>query len=143
MTNDLIKVLFPALVAFLVGIAITPSLSSFMYTRQMWRKKSRSKDNVHEMSEAFKQIHNEKGETGTPRIGGVIIWLSVLAVIAILYLISFFVPSDVSDKLNFLSRNQTLLPLGMFLFASIFGLADDLLQIYGKGLNLSLSLIHI
>ena len=137
MTNDLIKVLFPAIVSFLVGIAITPRLSTFMYAHKMWRKKSRSKENVDAMSEAFKQIHNENGEIGTPRVGGVIIWLSVLAVIAILYLISFFVPSDISGKLNFLSRNQTLLPLGMFLFASIFGLADDLLQIYGKGLNLS------
>lgn len=135
--NDLIKVMFPAVIAFLVGIAITPKLSDLMYTNKMWRKKSRSKENVDAMSEAFKQIHNEKGENGTPRVGGVIIWISVLAVIAILYLISFFVPSDISGKLNFLSRNQTLLPLGMFLFASIFGLVDDLLQIYGKGLNLS------
>lgn len=137
MTNDLIKVLFPAVVSFLVGIAITPRLSSFMYIHQMWRKKSRSSDNVDAMSEAFKKIHNEKGENGTPRVGGVIVWISVLAVIGILYLISLVTPGEVSDKLNFLSRNQTLLPLGMFLFASVFGLVDDLLQIYGKGLNLS------
>ncbi|MEI6042361.1 MAG: hypothetical protein WCQ00_02225 [bacterium] len=137
MTTDLIKVLFSAVVSFMIGIAITPYLSGFMYKHKMWRKKSRSQENVDAMSDTFKKIHNEKGETGTPRVGGVIIWISVLAVIVILYIISFFVLGDVSAKLNFLSRNQTLLPLGMFLFASIFGLADDLLQIYGKGLNLS------
>ena len=137
MTTDVIKVLFPAIMAFLVGIAITPRLTDLMYAKKMWRRKSRSTENVDAMSEAFKQIHNEKGETGTPRVGGIIIWLSVIAVIVIMYLISFFVPSDISEKLNFLSRNQTLLPLGMFLFASLFGLTDDILQIYGKGLNLS------
>jgi len=137
MTTDLIKVLFSAVVSFMIGIAITPYLSGFMYKHKMWRKKSRSQENVDAMSDTFKKIHNEKVETGTPRVGGVIIWISVLAVIVILYIISFFVLGDVSAKLNFLSRNQTLLPLGMFLFASIFGLADDLLQIYGKGLNLS------
>ena len=137
MINDVIKVLFPALFSFLIGIAITPSLSRLMYKHKMWRKKSRSHENVDAMSEAFKKVHNEKGETGTPRVGGVIVWLSVLAVIVILYLISLFAPSDISEKLNFLSRNQTILPLGMFLFASLFGLTDDILQIYGKGLNLS------
>lgn len=135
--NDVIKVLLPAIIAFLVGLAITPSFSSFMYTKKMWRKKSRSQDNPDAMSEAFKQIHNEAEEKGVPRVGGIIIWISVIAVIAILYLISLLAPSELSEKLNFLSRNQTLLPLGMFIFASLFGLLDDLLQIYGKGLNMS------
>lgn len=135
MTFDVIKVLFPAVFAFIVGIAIAPSLTAFMYKKRMWRQKSRSQENIDAMSPAFQKIHNEKGEVSTPRVGGVIVWLSVLLTVAALYTISFFIPSDVSTKLNFLSKNQTLLPFVALIFGSIIGLIDDLLQIYGKGLN--------
>lgn len=101
----------------------------------MWKRSSRSKENLDAMSVEFKKIHNENGEMNTPRVGGVIVWLSVIAVIAIIAVISFFFPNTATLKLNFLSRNQTLLPVVALLFASIIGLIDDLLQIYGKSTN--------
>jgi len=36
-------------------------------------------------------------------------------------------------KLNFLSRNQTLIPFFTLLIGSLIGLGDDLIQIYGSG----------
>jgi phospho-N-acetylmuramoyl-pentapeptide-transferase len=134
-TFNTIKVLLPAVLAFLVGIGLTPTLSNFMYKHKMWRVASRSKVNTEEMSVEFQKIHNEKGETSTPRTGGVLIPLSVLATIAILYALSLITPNEVTLKLSFLSRNQTFLPLTALLFGSLIGLCDDLLQIYGKSVE--------
>ncbi|MBU3668560.1 MAG: hypothetical protein FGM57_01175 [Candidatus Taylorbacteria bacterium] len=134
---DIIKVLLPAVLSFLVGILITPTLTNFMYKHRMWRGASRSKENTEAMSKDFQKIHNEAGEVSTPRTGGALVWLSIIATIIILYVISIVFPNDVTEKLSFLSRNQTLLPLGVLLFASLVGLADDLLQIYGKSKEMS------
>ncbi len=132
-TFDIIKILLPAVLAFIIGIGITPTLSDFMYRHRLWRRTSRSKENIDAMSVDFQKVHNEKGEKSTPRVGGVVIWISVIFTIILLYLVAYFFPNEVTEKLSFLSRNQTLLPLVALLFASIIGLADDLLQIFGSG----------
>lgn len=136
-TIDTIKVLLPAIISFLVGILITPTLTNFMYKHKLWRKKSRSKVNTEAMSADFQKIHNEKGEVSTPRVGGIIVWLSIILTIAVLYIIALCFPGEVTEKLSFLSRNQTYLPLGALLFASIVGLIDDLLQIHGNELHMT------
>ena len=93
-------------------------------------KVSRKSD---DKSAAFKQIHNEVGELSTPRVGGVIIWLSVFLVIILFALVSWIIPTPLTEKLNFLSRNQTFVPLFALIAAALIGLSDDLLQIFGKG----------
>jgi phospho-N-acetylmuramoyl-pentapeptide-transferase len=129
-TISAIKVLLPAFLAFAFGIMLTPLLTHYMYKYKMWKKRSRSSENNHLMSADFQKIHNEAGETSTPRPGGVVIWLSVLFVVCVVSLLAFLFPNDISSRLNFLSRNQTLLPLAALLFASIIGLIDDLLQVF-------------
>ncbi len=140
---DTIKVLLPTILAFLIGIGITPTLSNFMYKHKMWRGASRSKENTEAMSVDFQKIHNEKGEVSTPRTGGALIWISVLLTIALLYIIAFLFPNEVTQKFSFLSRNQTLLPLTALIFASIIGLVDDFMQIYGKSKEMSNGLPRI
>ncbi len=137
MIFDAVKILIPAIAAFIIGIAMTPALSGYMYKHKMWKSSSRSTTNSAAMSVDFMKIHNEKGEVSTPRIGGVLVWLSVLAVILLLAIVAFFFPTEATIKMNFLSKNQTLLPLATLIFASLIGLVDDLLQIYGKSMNLS------
>lgn len=131
-TFDSIKILLPAVIAFLVGIGLTPTLSNFMYKHKLWRRSSRSKQNTEAMSVEFQKIHNEVGENSTPRIGGVLVWVSIIVTMALVYLLYVFFPNEITEKLNFLSRNQTLLPLATLLFASLVGLLDDLIQIYRK-----------
>lgn len=132
MTYDVVKILIPSILAFIVGIAMTPALSAYMYKKQLWRRKSRSQENTEAMSAEFQKIHNEKGEKNTPRVGGVLIWFSVLVVIMAIAIVSFIYPHPYTIKMNFLSTNQTILPLFALIFGSIIGLADDLLQIFGK-----------
>jgi phospho-N-acetylmuramoyl-pentapeptide-transferase len=69
----------------------------------------------------------------TPRIGGVIIWISVLLTVVLIYFLSKVFPNDLTEKLNFWSRSQTYIPIGTLVLASLIGLADDLMQIFGKG----------
>src|SRR5579864_5258146 len=111
MLENTIKIFVPAILSFFIGIAITPFLSDYFYKKRMWKNRSRSEENTDAMSEAFKSIHNNKGEMSTPRIGGVLIWLSVLIAILLEALVSFLFPGSITDKLDFLSQNQTLLPL--------------------------------
>lgn len=106
---------------------MTPILTHYFYKYKLWRKVSRNSvvDNGD-----FKKLDN-KAELNTPRTGGMIIWLSVIFTLFILIILSFFIPQEISDRLNFMSRSETILPFFAFIFASLFGLFDDFIQIYG------------
>ncbi|MBI3305669.1 putative lipid II flippase FtsW [Candidatus Nomurabacteria bacterium] len=127
---DLIKIFLPTTVAFFLGLIFAPIGTHFFYKYKMWKKYSRSADAV---AADFTKIHNEKEELNTPRIGGTIIWVSVIATVLIFYLTSIFIPSGSNIKMNFLSRGQTLIPFFTLLLGSLIGLWDDLVQIYGNG----------
>ena len=130
MLLNLVKIFVPMTVTFFLGIFITPFASHFFYKHKMWKKYSRSAGS---QSVEFKKVHNEEDELHTPRVGGIIIWSSVLLVTIIFYLFSFFSPSSSAEKMNFLSRNQTFIPFFTLLIGSLLGLWDDLIQIYGNG----------
>lgn len=130
MLLNLVKIFVPTAVAFFLGLSITPVATHFFYKYKMWKKYSRSADTP---SLEFQRIHNEADELRTPRVGGVIIWLSVFLTTSVFFLASLFFPSGTTLKMNFLSRNQTLIPFFTLLIGSLLGLGDDLMQIYGKG----------
>jgi phospho-N-acetylmuramoyl-pentapeptide-transferase len=137
LTLSVIKVFAPAVISFFIGLIITPFLSHFFYRHRLWKQHSRKDNSTSEacdvISEDFKKIHNENGELSTPRVGGMIIWLSVLLTIILVYVNSMVFGDTISQKLDFLSKNQTLLPLFALILASLIGLVDDLLQIKGNG----------
>ncbi len=132
MMIDVIKVVVPSVLTFFIGIFITPFFTDFFYKHKMWKKSPRTEagdiTNDH-----FSRVHNTSAELSTPRIGGVIIWISVFLTVVVIYLLSVLLPTDLTEKLNFFSRSQTLIPLATLLLASLIGLVDDLLQIFGKG----------
>lgn len=130
MNLNILKILIPAILTFFIGLSITPFLTTLFYKYKMWKKNPRVESDT---SEEFKKIHNTSGELNTPRVGGVVIWFSVIICILLLFLISIIFPNDFTSKLSFLSRGQTLVPLGALILASIIGLIDDFIQINGKG----------
>lgn len=134
MPFSIFKVIIPLITVFVVGIIITPFFTHIMYTHKLWKRSARSntKENPG-ISDAFQKIHNTDQEISTPRIGGIIIWMAVLIVIALYWLIALLSSSEVFARLDFLSRSQTWIPLFGFIIASLIGLIDDLLQIFGKG----------
>lgn len=131
MILNAIKIFLPTTLVFIIGILITPTLTTIMYKRKLWKKNNRALEADITNSE-FSKVHDGTAEVATPRVGGVIIWLSVLICISIMWIISKTFPSDLSQKLDFFSKNQTLVPLAALLLGSWIGLADDLLQVKGS-----------
>ena len=127
---NLIKIFVPTTLAFFVGILITPIATHFFYKYKLWKKYSR---NEYATASDFKKIHKENDELKTPRVGGIIIWASVLITTILIILFALIFPSNFSNKLNFFSRNQTLMPFFTLILGSLVGLWDDLLQCFGKG----------
>jgi phospho-N-acetylmuramoyl-pentapeptide-transferase len=134
---DILKVIGPTVLTFFIGIFITPFFTRYFYKYKMWKKSAR----IHsDTSEEFGKIHNTDNEVSTPRVGGVIIWVSVFLTVAVIFTLSRLFPDglfggeqSIFDQLNFFSRSQTVVPLGAFFLAALIGLFDDLLQIFGKG----------
>lgn len=134
MNIDVLKVLIPSILSFVIGIAITPFFTHYFYAYKMWKKNPRTaSDNPESTSQEFNRIHNTAKEVSTPRVGGVIIWFSVLCTVAVMFVLAALFPNSLTEKLNFLSRNQTLIPLATLVLTALIGLVDDMLQISGKG----------
>jgi len=129
---DVIKIFTLGTLSFLFAFWLTPFLLKKLYKYQLWRKEVRNKAVDGGELPYFKKFHSE-GEVHVPRCGGVLIWISVLVLIFLFHLLSQFTDIWWIDKLNFLSRGQTWLPLFTLVSASLLGLADDLSQIFGKG----------
>jgi phospho-N-acetylmuramoyl-pentapeptide-transferase len=127
-----VKVLAPSAIAFLIGLSITPTISKILYKKQMWKKKARNKALGGGETPIFNKLHREK-EIHTPRMGGLVIFFSVLITSLLFWAMSYWIGDDFSQKLNFLSRNQTWLPFFTLIIASIIGFIDDLLVIKASG----------
>jgi phospho-N-acetylmuramoyl-pentapeptide-transferase len=132
MTNAF-KIFLPAVISFIIGIILTPIATHYFYKYKMWRRVSRNNNIAQSESTSFSKIHDDKAEVSTPRVGGMIIWISVILTLAIIILLNLIFQNNFTYKLNFISRNQTLLPFFTLIVASIIGLGDDFLQIFGKG----------
>jgi phospho-N-acetylmuramoyl-pentapeptide-transferase len=128
--SNAIKILIPAVISFISGILLTPVFTHFFYKYKLWRKTSRV--TVATGNAEFKNIY-EDTELRTPRVGGMIIWMSVVFTLFILWIMSFFISARLSNHLYFITRAETLLPFFTLIMASIIGLGDDFIQIFASG----------
>lgn len=115
-----------------IAVAWTPFLTHFLYKHKLWRKKARRKTIDNKPADVFHKLHKHK-EVGTPRMGGLLIWVTTLFVAFLFAFLNKIFNYSIFEKLDFLSRGQTWLPLGMLVAASLLGLADDVFQVIGKG----------
>lgn len=140
MNLTLIKLFLPVILTFMIGILITPTLTNIFYKYKLWKKNPRKENktaepealnkfgiNPGEISAEFQKINNHDEELKTPRVGGIIIWLSVVICAVILFLLAEFFPNISTQKINFISKNQTLLPFLALIIGALWGLADDLI----------------
>jgi phospho-N-acetylmuramoyl-pentapeptide-transferase len=132
LTFSVIKVFSIASIASLVAILWSPVLINFLYKHKLWKKTARQKAISGEDAVVFNSLHKEK-EVGTPRMGGLVIWVTILFVIFLLFVLSLIFPNSGISSFNFLSRQETWLPLFTLVIASIVGLIDDILVIFGQG----------
>jgi phospho-N-acetylmuramoyl-pentapeptide-transferase len=134
MAINLIKVILPAVVAFIVGMAFTPFLTNYLYKNKMWKKKAKTVSIDGGGTPIFNSLHAEK-EVNTPRMGGIVIWASVLITTIIFWIFGYIFSGGIFSKLDFLSRDQTWIPLFILIFGAVVGMVDDILEIKGIGGN--------
>ena len=92
----------------------------------------------------FTELHAKKA--GTPTMGGVVVWLTVLVLTIGVYYLSKVHGIGLWSKLNFLTRPQTLLPLGALIASAIVGAVDDVFNVkkigpWGGGLSMKMRLL--
>src|SRR3989344_8526981 len=126
------KVLVPSAITFVVGILGTPLLTHYLYKYKAWKKQSVQMTLDGRPATISQKLHNDEVKK-TPRMGGIVIWGSVLLTISIIWIIARIFPSEVMTKLEFLSRNQTWLPLFTLVAASPIGLIDDIFVVFNRG----------
>lgn len=132
MIANVVKILVLCAFSALVAVLWTPFLTKILYKHKLWRKKARTKTIDNKPAKVFHKLHKEK-EVGTPRMGGLLIWVTTLFVAVLFALLNRTFDFHIFEKLDFLSRGQTWLPLAMLVAASLLGFADDILQVIGLG----------
>ncbi|MDO8264976.1 MAG: hypothetical protein Q7T34_01235 [Candidatus Parcubacteria bacterium] len=128
---NIIKIFTLGSLGFLIAFIAAPFLIKFLYKYELWRKEVRTKAIDGGGTPIFQKFHSE-GETHVPRFGGILI-LVIPLFLAGLFLMLSKTGIWYFQKLNFFSRPQTWLPIFALAGASLVGLADDLLQVYGRG----------
>ena len=148
MPIDVVKILLPTAVTFFIGIVTTPILTGFLYRHKMWKKSSVKTALGGGEATITGKLHQDE-ERKTPRMGGVVVWGSVLASAVLFLILGGMFPESAFEKLSFLSRNQTWLPIFTLIAGGLFGLIDDYLvcresgTYMGGGLSLRIRLAFV
>lgn len=133
MEITIIKAFLPTALAFAIGIMITPAITHYLYAYRAWKPRSgKGTGYGGGGTPLFDKIHAST-DTNTPRLGGIIIWGSVLLTIFLVFALQMAFPNSIFGELNFLSRSQTWLPLVALMVGAFVGFLDDLLVIKGTG----------
>jgi len=126
----IIKIIFLSILSFLVAVLWLPLLVNFLIKNKLGKKiRNNGKTPV------FSELH--KSKAGTPTMGGLIIWVTVVFLIFFIFFLRQITGFEIFTVLNFLVRKETFLPLGILIAAALLGLVDDLIDIHkgetGKG----------
>lgn len=128
MIDTAVRVLIPSATTFALGIVLAPFLAAILYHRKAWKKVSGKGSGIGGGgTPIFDELHKER-EVSTPRMGGILIWASVLVTAFVFWLFaqSFdtFWPS-----LDFVNRKETWLPIFALASGAFAGLLDDFLEV--------------
>ncbi len=133
---DPFKVLLPAVLSFIIGVIVAPMVGRFLVRHQLWKKKNVSKTIDGKEATITAALQNDE-QRPAPRLGRIVGWAAVFATALLLWSISKVYPTVFTEKLDFISRNQTWLPLFAMLVGALVGGLDDLLVVKAFGSNLN------
>lgn len=144
MLSPIAQILIPGATAFCLGMLATPILTHYLYFYKAWKKTPGKRAFDGSVANEFNRLHNDN-EVRAPRMGGIVVWGSVLLTILGIALFAKVVPLRALLELDFLSRSQTWLPLAALMVGALTGLIDDLLVITpgGEGLRLRWRLLIV
>ncbi len=125
-TEALIKIFSLAAIAFVVAMSLTPIFTNWVYKNKFGKKIRADGD-----TPFFTKLHRKKN--GTPTMGGILIWFTTVSMALVFWFLDRVLQIEFFHRLNFLTRAQTLLPLGALGATAILGLLDDYLGVKGVG----------
>ena len=123
--TEAIRILIVSIISFAVALALTPIVLKILKKFDL-KKQIRTIDSA----PIFSRMH--KSKEGTPTMGGVIIWGTVLG-LALIFLVFDILFDGGFTYLNFVDRAQTYLPIGALLIAALLGLFDDVIGVLKIG----------
>lgn len=121
-----LEILAYGLLAFILGLVFTPWLVRFL-RRNAFGKQLRVEAIDGGEATVFRTYHQNK--LGTPNMGGILIWGSILCTVLFSRLLSLLGWVDHS----LLQRGQVYLPLFILVTYGILGALDDYLNVIGSG----------
>ncbi len=132
---NVVRIFVVATLAFFVNLIITHFWTKVLYKYfRPGKEITRQDDTFWGKTPIFNALHKKK--EGTPTMGGLPIWVTTALITVFFWVLSVTVDGFWS-RVNFLSRGQTLLPLGCLILAGLVGMADDMLGIFRrKGFSL-------
>jgi phospho-N-acetylmuramoyl-pentapeptide-transferase len=137
MEYPIIKILMPAAIAFICGILMTPFVTHYLYKYKVWKKQGGKVAMGGQVATEFNRLKGD-GEIKTPRMGGIVIWGSVLATLGLLWIVSTFMPNSAFADMYFLSRSQTWIPFTALLLGAGIGFLNDYYDVVHGGVGLRL-----
>ncbi len=144
MISTAARILIPSATSFAFGIALAPFLANILYRAKAWKKKAGKGNGIGGGgTPIFDELHKER-EVSTPRMGGILIWVSVLWTALFFWILAHSL-GTFWPVLDFVNRRETWLPLFALAAGAYAGLIDDFLEITeGKGgLSLARRLIIV
>ncbi len=116
------------IISFLVSLIIAPYFIKFLYEYRLG-KSIRAEGNT----PVFTSLHKKK--EGVPTMGGLLVWAPVAVLALVFSALHKYFPGTFFERLNFLDRSETWVPIGALVVAGIIGAFDDLLNIFKIGPN--------
>jgi phospho-N-acetylmuramoyl-pentapeptide-transferase len=127
-----LKIWILGTLSFVLAMSWTPILTHYLYRYKIGIKiKETSVDG--KKAPIYHALHKDK--SGTPSMGGVLVWVTVLVLAVFLYYFTPFFDIKLIRRLDFLSRSQTWLPFFMLITTAVLGAFDDIFSVRGWGTN--------
>ena len=123
---ETIKIFVLTTFSFVLAFALTPFWTHILYKYRLV-KNIRSDGST----PLFSRMH--KAKAGTPVMGGVLIWMTVLILAMAFLWIQKIWPDSAASGFNFLTREETFLPLGALIASALVGLLDDWFNVRRQG----------
>lgn len=126
MINDVISIFILVISSAMLTVVLTPLVTGFLFRHRLGKQ-------IRDANETpiFSALHAQKA--GTPTMAGVLVWGTTVIVAGGWWLVSRFADAGVFHDLNFWSRSETYLPMGLMILAALVGLVDDLYNIRQRG----------
>jgi phospho-N-acetylmuramoyl-pentapeptide-transferase len=122
-------VLIPFVASFIIGVALSPIVTHYLFKYKAWKKKGGKGTGMGDDvgTPEFDALHRVR-EVSTPRMGGIVVWGATITTALLAATLALFFGFPFT-QLDFINRGQTWLPLFALMVGALVGLLDDILEV--------------